>query len=207
METACTFRFPLISWPRLWYKQSGGEKRLSKNPELFLCSCFCVLICPQQQNNCQLHLARFSPIPFTKFREERLFPFALQMTWWQTNGWTSRLQWLTSCPPVLLTSSPAPSILPAWTTPARGRAAPLTTSKDTRKDTKKEQYEDKNEKSIERPAGKRWCMKKAINLMLSGLINLTADCAVPLGSSLTVQGLTCYLMSTFVLRDRLLSCT
>lgn len=56
---------------------------------------------------------------------------ALQMTWWQTNGWTSRLQWLTSCPLVPLTSSPAPSARLAWTTPARGRAAPPTTSKET----------------------------------------------------------------------------
>lgn len=51
------------------------------------------------------------------------------MTWWQTNGWTSRLQWPTSCPRAPPTSSPAPSARPAWTTPARGRAAPPTTSK------------------------------------------------------------------------------
>lgn len=56
------------------------------------------------------------------------------MTWWQTNGWTSRLQWPTSCPPALPTSYPAPSARPAWTTPARGRGAPPTTSKDTREE-------------------------------------------------------------------------
>lgn len=60
--------------------------------------------------------------------------FALQMTWWQTNGWTSRLQWPTSCPPALPTSSPAPSARPAWTIPARGRGAAPTTSKDTREE-------------------------------------------------------------------------
>lgn len=56
------------------------------------------------------------------------------MTWWQTKGWTSRLQWLTSCPLGPPTSSPAPSARPAWTIPAKGRAAPLTTSKKTRKE-------------------------------------------------------------------------
>ena len=55
--------------------------------------------------------------------------FSLQMTWWQTKGWTSRRQWLTSCPPAPPTSSPAPSARLAWTTRARGRAAPPTTSK------------------------------------------------------------------------------
>lgn len=68
----------------------------------------------------------------------KVIVFVLQMTWWQTNGWTSRLQWLTSCPPAQPTSSPAPSAHLAWTTPARGRAAPPTTSKDTRKERKKQ---------------------------------------------------------------------
>lgn len=54
---------------------------------------------------------------------------AVQMTWWQTKGWTSRLQWPTSCPPAPLTSSPVPSARLAWTTPAKGKAAPPTTSK------------------------------------------------------------------------------
>lgn len=60
---------------------------------------------------------------------DRVVCLFLQMISWQTREWTSHLRWMSSCLPAQLSSSAVPSIRPPWTTPARGKAAPQTTSK------------------------------------------------------------------------------